>query len=174
MRDTEVHLYAIIVLTLCHLDESLNDFIFAVTFKMKPAKENLLCKTSKPWPCGYRHSFHNPGRRLLDIIHEKTRRSFCSLAIEVCAEPLRCKDGSAAMFVFVSVLENTGAFPSCGNPICTPKVMAPPFPLYPSCFTVSKSNTHMHIPICTPTYSDQGAGCANVPDSGNVWALKRI
>ncbi|CAB1457073.1 unnamed protein product [Pleuronectes platessa] len=41
------------------------------------------------------------------------------------------------MFASVSFLENTGACPSCGNPICRPKVMAPPFPPHPPPFTVT-------------------------------------
>lgn len=36
-----MHFYAIIVLTLCHLDEALHDLVSSVTLRMKPAKENL-------------------------------------------------------------------------------------------------------------------------------------
>lgn len=149
MRATEVHFYAIIVLTLCHLDEALHDLVSSVTFRMKPAKENLCARhLSLDLADTDAVVFHRPSRRPLDLIHEETTRTYCSPTIEVSAEPSRCKDGSAAMFALVSVSENTGACPSCGNPICGPKVMAPPFPPHPSPFTVSKINTHMHIPTC--------------------------
>lgn len=79
------------------------------------------------------------------MTHEETTRNHCSPATEVSAEPLRCKHGSAAMHAFVSVSNNTGACPSFGNPICRPKVMAPPFPPHPLPFTVSKTNTHAQL-----------------------------
>lgn len=39
-----VHLYAIIVLTLCHLDEALHGLVFSVTFNIKPTKEKLCAR----------------------------------------------------------------------------------------------------------------------------------
>lgn len=45
-------------------------------------------------------------------------------------------------------LETVGACPSCGNPICRPKVMAPP----------SSSATQ------TGAHAERGSGCANLPE----------
>lgn len=160
MRAAEVHLYAIIVLTLCHLDEALHDLVFSATFKMKPAKENL-CARHLSLDLADTDAVVStaPSRRPLDMTHEETTRTYCSLAIEVSAEPLRCKDGSAAMFALASVSGNTGACPSCGNPICRPKEMAPPFPPHPSPFTVRKTNTCMQIPTCTRTHWTRSRLC---------------
>lgn len=49
-------------------------------------------------------------------------------------------------------LETFGACPSYGNPICGPKVMAPPFP--PPPFAVTE----------TGACAERGSGCANLPD----------
>lgn len=50
------------------------------------------------------------------------------------------------MFAFVSVLENTGACPSCGNGISSLKWLHHPFLHTHHC---SLSASHMHIPTCT-------------------------
>lgn len=91
-------------------------------------------------------------KKPLDMTHDDNKNLLFS-----SAQRLRFKDGSATMFALVSVSENTGACPSCGNPICRPKMMAPPFPPHPSPFTVSKTNTHMHIPSCTLTLNRERA-----------------
>lgn len=98
------------------------------------------------------------------MAHEETRRRLLFSGYRcVFAEPGRCRHGSAAIFAFVSVLENTGACPSCGNPICRPKVMAPPFPPHPQSLTVSEPNTHIHMPTCTRMHTlnrEQAVLCA--------------
>lgn len=132
-----MHSYAIIVLGLRHLD----DLVFSVALTMKPAEEDLCARHLS-----------------LDLVatdaviftalegglwtHEETTITSCSPAIEVSAEALGCKDGSAAMFSFVSVSEKAGACLFCGSPICRPKVMAPPFPTHPLPFTLCKTHTH--------------------------------
>lgn len=112
------------------------------------------------------------------MAHEETRRSYCSLATEVFLLNLGDANMDPLPYLpLVSVLENTGACPSCGNPICRPKVMEPPFPPHPQSLTVSEPNTHVHMPTCTRVHTlkrEQAVLLYCEPDSGSVCALEHI
>lgn len=79
---------------------------------------------------------------------------------------------SVAMLAFISVLEKTGACPSCGNPICSLKAVGPPSPPHPSPSTVREpKHTREHAHQQTPA---EWRVHTNVPVSGSLCALEHF
>lgn len=106
----------------------LNGQIFCYT-ENKVHWGRSLWKRSKPWPWRYRRcGFFAASRRPLDLTLEETTRTFCSPIIWSSCGIVATQSWVCRHICPRRCLEKCGACPSCGNPICRPQVMAPPFP----------------------------------------------